>query len=237
MPKTDTKPLSDYPMQNFPTVDPKIARRYPDPLYPVMIQHKAGSTLITPVEEEVNAEEVKHKGKKLVNLVTPSILQIDRKIFRLGYFRSLLLPKHITLRAHTNYFGEPFMRDNWRGEIVNHEAKIQFLVENEILRKIDEESGEESPTGYIVTDTYQDRVLKLTGEPLRNLYDVSDSEYMRAQQGAMSENDTFVEFAMALRQDPEGKLQKSIVWIVVAAFIAMIIVVISMLQAFTGGIY
>ncbi|MHA2119598.1 MAG: hypothetical protein ACW990_00190 [Promethearchaeota archaeon] len=238
--KTETKEeikrkIASIPVENFPTIDPKIARRYPDPLLPVLMQHKAGSILITPIEEELNAEELMYQGDKLVNLVTPAILQIDRKIFRLPRWKQFLIPKHITLRGHTNYFGEPFMRDNFTTAIVNQKAKYEFLVEREILRIAEPE--ENSPTGYIATDTYENRVLKETGEPLRNIYDVSDSEYMRAQQGAMNENDTFVDFAMALRQDPEGKLQKSIMWIVIGAFSSFIILTLLMLQSFTGGLY
>lgn len=229
------KEIAEIPMQNYPTVDPKIARRYSDPLFSVLIQHKTGSILITPVDEELNAEELLYRGDKLVNLVTPAILQIDRKIFRLGRLKSWLLPKHITLRGHTNYFGEPFMRDNFSTHIVNNVTKYEFLLEREILRQATPE--EESPTGYIATDTYQNRVLKETGEPLRNIHDVSDNEYMRAQQGAMNENDTLVDFAAALRQDPEGKLQKSIMWIVLGAFASFIILTLLMLQSFTGGLY
>ena len=227
--------IASIPMQDYPTVDPKIARRYADPLHPVIMQHKAGSILITPIQEELNSEELLYQNQKLVNLVTPAILQIDRKIFRIGRLKSFLIPKHVTLRVHTNFFGEPFMRDNYTTHIVNHKTKYQFLLEREILREASPE--EESPTGYIATDTYQNRVLKETGEPLRNIYDVSDNEYMRAQQGAMNENDTFVDFASALRQDPEGKLQKSIMWIVLGAFVSIIMIVIVMLQSFTGGLY
>lgn len=229
------KEIASIPVENFPTVDPKIARRYPDPLLPVLMQHKAGSTLITPIDEELNAEELMWKNQKLVNLVTPAILQIDRKIFRLPRWKQFLIPKHITLRSHTNFFGEPFMRDNFTTAIVNKKAKYEFLLEKDILRKATED--EDSHTGYIVTETYRERVLKATGEELRDIFDVSDNEYMRAQQGAMNENDTFVDFAMALRQDPEGKLQKSIMWIVIGAFISIIIIVLIMMQSFTGGIY
>jgi len=217
-----------------PTVDPKKTKKTEDPIQSVLLLHKPGTVLLTPVDKELNSEEIEVKKQKITNLVTPAIVQIDRNCFKKLGLKKYFLPKFITLRGHTQFFGEPFTRDNFTTSIVNHELKYRWLVEREVL---EEDLTGESPTGFIATEKYQNFILKKTGEPLRELYDVSDIDYMRAQQGAMVENDTLVDFAVAMKKDPDEALKKQMVWIVLMSFVFSMVVTILMLQAFTGNLW
>jgi hypothetical protein len=219
----------------FPQVAIKKAQKSDDPLVPVYISNKPGHILIAPLDKELNSEEILVKEEKITNLVTPSILQIDRDVFLgLSPIAKKLIPKFITLRGYEIYHGEPFTRDSFTTEIVNHRKKYEWLVEREILEPT---TDPQSHTGYKVTEKYQEFILKRHGEPIRILYDVSDIDYMRAQQGAMVENDTLVHFAAAMKKDPDEANKKMLLWVVLGSFITIIVIVLVMLQSFTGNIY